>query len=190
VEDLSENARIAVRGAKALSDRDPEAMMEVAHPEIEFVTHPGFVGQAPTYRGHDGVRRWLKALEPWEAFQVDVEEVIDISPDTVVVVSHVTARGSGSGVDVEMRTYDVVTIVDGKIRKRRHYETREDALEAARGGGGSGQAAGVGEVLGTRLAAGRPSPLTPAGAPSRCLLMKSSMSGNTSRATSLPMKGS
>jgi ketosteroid isomerase-like protein len=131
MEDLSENARIALRGAEALSDRDPEAMLEVAHPDIEFVTHPGFVGQEPAYRGHDGVRRWLKALEPWESFQVEVEEVIDVSADTVVAVSHVTARGSGSGVDVEMRTYDVVTIVDGKIRRRRHYDNRDDALKAA-----------------------------------------------------------
>jgi ketosteroid isomerase-like protein len=134
MEGLSENARIALRGAEALSDRDPEAMLEVAHPDIEFVTHPGFVGQEPAYRGHDGVRRWLKALEPWESFQVEVEEVIDVSADTVVAVSHVTARGSGSGVDVEMRTYDVVTIVDDKIRRRRHYDNRDDALKAAGAG--------------------------------------------------------
>jgi ketosteroid isomerase-like protein len=135
MEDLSENARVALKGAKALSDRDLEAMLEVAHPEIEYVTHPGFVGQPPSYRGHEGVRQWLKALEPWESFGVDVEELIDISADTVVAVSHVTARGSGSGVDVEMRTYDVVTIADGKIRRRRHYETLEEALDAARAGG-------------------------------------------------------
>jgi len=131
MEDLSENARVALKGAEALSDRDLDAMLEVAHPEIEYVTHPGFVGQPPAYRGHDGVRSWLKALEPWESFQVVVEELIDTSADTVVVASHVTARGSGSGVDVEMRTYDVVTVVDGRIRRRRHFETREDALEAA-----------------------------------------------------------
>jgi ketosteroid isomerase-like protein len=134
MESLSENARVALKGAEALSDRDLDAMLEVAHPEIELVTHPGFVGQPPVYRGHEGMRHWLKALEPWESFQVDVEELIDISPDTVMAVSHVTARGSGSGVDVEMRTYDVVTIADGKIRRRQHYETREDALEAAGAG--------------------------------------------------------
>jgi ketosteroid isomerase-like protein len=131
MEGLSENARVALRGAEALSERDLEAMLEVAHPEIEVETHPGFVGQPPAYRGHDGVRHWLKALEPWESFQVEVEELIDTSPDTVVVASHVTARGSGSGVDVEMHTYDVVTVVDGKIRRRQHYESRDDALTAA-----------------------------------------------------------
>lgn len=135
MEGVSENARIALKGAEALSERDLEAMLEVAHPEIEFVTHPGFVGQEPAYRGHDGVRHWLKALEPWESFGVEVEELIDVSADTVIAVSHVTARGSGSGVDVEMRTYDVVTIVDGKIRRRRHFERRDDALKAAGAGG-------------------------------------------------------
>lgn len=129
---LSENAKVALKGAEALSNRDLEAMLEIAHPEIEFVTHSGFVGQEPVYRGHPGVRRWLKALEPWESFQVEVEEVVDTSPDTVVAVSRVTARGSGSGVDVEMRTYDVVTVVGGRIRKRTHYEGRDEALAAAR----------------------------------------------------------
>jgi ketosteroid isomerase-like protein len=131
MEVMSENARVALRGAQALSDRDLEAMLEVAHPEIEFVTHPGFVGQEPAYRGHEGMRRWLKSLEPWESFRVEVEELIDATPDTVMSDSHVSARGSGSGVDVEMRTYDVVTIVDGKIRRRRHFTTRDEALEAA-----------------------------------------------------------
>jgi ketosteroid isomerase-like protein len=131
MEGLSENARVALKGAEALSDRDLEAMLEVAHPEIELVTHPGFVGQPPVYRGHEGMRHWLKALEPWESFQVEVEELIDTSADTVVAVSHVTARGSGSGVDVEMRTFDVIEVVDGRIRRRRHYETREEALKAA-----------------------------------------------------------
>jgi ketosteroid isomerase-like protein len=129
---LSENGRIALRGTEALTDRDLEAMLEVAHPDIEFVTHPGFVGQEPIYCGHAGVRRWLKALEPWENFRVDLEEVIDTSEDTVVTVSHVVARGAGSGIDVEMRTYDVVTIVGGRIRRRANYDSREDALRAAR----------------------------------------------------------
>jgi ketosteroid isomerase-like protein len=130
--DLSENARVALKGAEALSNRDLEAMLEIAHPDIEFVTHPGFVGQEPVYRGHAGVRRWLESLEPWEDFQVEVEELIDASEDTVVAVSRVTARGSGSGVGVEMRTYDVVTVLDGKILRRRHFENRQDALTAAR----------------------------------------------------------
>jgi ketosteroid isomerase-like protein len=129
---LSENGRIALRGAQALTNRDLEAVLEVAHPDIEFVTHPGFVGQDPMYCGHAGVRRWLKALEPWETFHVDVEEVIDTSDDTVVTVSHVVARGAGSGIDVEMTTYDVVTIVGGQIRRRANYDSREDALRAAR----------------------------------------------------------
>jgi len=129
---LSENAMVALRGAQAISDRDLEAILEVAHPDIEFLTHPGFVGQEPEYRGHAGVRRWLEALEPWESFRVEVEELIDTSEDTVVSVSRVTARGSESGAEVEMRTYDVVKIADGKIRRRSHYQSREEALTAAR----------------------------------------------------------
>jgi ketosteroid isomerase-like protein len=128
----SENAKVALRGAQALSNRDVEAMLEIAHPEIEFATHPGFVGQEPVYCGHAGVRQWLQSLEPWESFRVEVEELVDISHDTVVAVSRVTARGTGSGIDVNLRSYDVVKIVGGRILKRTYYESREDALSAAR----------------------------------------------------------
>jgi ketosteroid isomerase-like protein len=129
---LSENALVALKGAEALSHRDVEAVLEIAHPDIEFVTHPGMVGQKPVYRGHEGIRQWLQALELWQSFQVEVEEAIDTSEDTVMTVTRVTARGSGSGVDVELRTYDLVTIVGGKIRRRVFYDSREDALAAAR----------------------------------------------------------
>ena len=63
---------------------------------------------------------------------MEVEELVDISHDTVVAVSRVTARGTGSGIDVNLRSYDVVKIVGGRIRKRTYYESREDALSAAR----------------------------------------------------------
>jgi ketosteroid isomerase-like protein len=129
----SEKVAVALRGAKALNDRDLHAMLEIAHPEIEWGTHPGFPGQEPVYRGHDGVRRWLdQALEPWATFEVEVEESLDAPEDEVVVVSRVRARGIESGVEVDMRTYDVLTVEDGKIRRRRSYSARDDALRAAK----------------------------------------------------------
>jgi len=51
--------------------------------------------------------------------------------DHVVVCGMQVARGRGSGVEVRLPTYHVVTLRDGKITRHRSFHDRADALEAA-----------------------------------------------------------
>jgi len=50
-----------------------------------------------------------------------------------VVDVHHYGRGSTSGVEVEMRNWQVITVRDGKVVRYRVFTTRQEALDAAAG---------------------------------------------------------
>ncbi len=57
-------------------------------------------------------------------------EFIDAG-DHVVALVRLSGKGEGSGVNVELATYHVLTFRDGKVARRRLYTDRAEALEAA-----------------------------------------------------------
>ncbi len=101
----------------------------ILHPEVEFQTN--WPGLAPAVYGIEGVRRFAEVFqEPWERVQFDVREVVEVDEETVLVTGHVRARGKGSGVEVEMDIYDVLTFRDGRIVLRRTWPDRAPAIAA------------------------------------------------------------
>jgi ketosteroid isomerase-like protein len=50
--------------------------------------------------------------------------------DEVVFAAHHYGRGKASGVEVEMRNWQVCTVRDGKVVRYRVFPTRQEALEA------------------------------------------------------------
>ncbi len=81
--------------------------------------------------GFDAMRadmeRWASAFDE---LKVTIEEFIDAG-DQVVVVAHHQGRGRESGVEVEVRFYEVYTLRDGKVWRVDEYTERAEALEAA-----------------------------------------------------------
>ena len=67
----------------------------------------------------------------WETFEFGVEELID-AEDQVVTVVQIAGRGRGSGIEVEMRLFNVWMLRNGKVlRYEGGYRDRREALEAA-----------------------------------------------------------
>ena len=98
--------RIArLRDAYAAFNRgDYDEMLEaVVHPEVEFFP-PG--GQ-PTIRGADRFRAWM---EP-DAFESQTLEVLDFhaAGNKVLVRQRMTARGAGSGIEIDAEVWAVWT---------------------------------------------------------------------------------
>ena len=84
-----------------------------------------------TYRGHDGLRRYLGDLaERWAEWRSEVEEVIDAGPDTVVATMRFRATGKHSGAPIEARLGVVFVLSDGKLLRGHTYQSRDEALEA------------------------------------------------------------
>jgi hypothetical protein len=120
-----ENVEIVRRGYDAYDQGDIDAVLETFHPDIEWKQ----VEQPNAVHGHSGVlRAWEEWSEPFEEdLRAEVQELIDAGDQVVAVVRH---RGSGreSGIEVDMRTYLVYTVSEGKVVRMVEYLTKEEAL--------------------------------------------------------------
>ena len=129
-----ENVEIVRRLYDAVARHDTEAVLDAYDPDIEydFSGSPlgGLIGDT-VYRGHDGMRRWVRdRYEAWEGIEDDCQELIDAGERVVTFVVS-SGRGRSSGVDAEMRHYGVWTLRDGKIVRVVWFPSRDEALEAA-----------------------------------------------------------
>ena len=75
---MSTGIDVVGRAYEAFRNLDAEALIAVADPEIEFGTSAAAPGG--TYRGHTGIRRYVKEIEGafghrWEA---EIERVADV----------------------------------------------------------------------------------------------------------------
>ncbi len=116
------------RGYEAFSRGDFDAAIELADPEIEFVP-PG--GQRPL-RGAKAFRAWM---EPDALVEQRIEPVeFRINGNRVLVRQHTTARGAGSGIELDLDNWAVWTLnEDGFATRVESFLIHEEseALEAA-----------------------------------------------------------
>ena len=129
-----ENVEVTRRAVNATTAGDPDRFLACLHPEV--VREEGgdvLPGLRGTYRGHTEARRWFEEaiLEVWETFHVEVREITDASDGRVFLETVFTARGAGSGAEAELIFWNVFWFEDGTVAKRRVFQNRDEALEAA-----------------------------------------------------------
>jgi ketosteroid isomerase-like protein len=128
-----ENVESARMAYEAWNRRELQSVLDLFHPDVVWEENlQVFPGMDRIYRGHEGFLKWDRDAfsEVWESIAVEPLEFIDAG-DHVVVLTRLFGRGVGSGVNVDMATYNVLTFRDGKVARRRLYADRADALEAA-----------------------------------------------------------
>jgi ketosteroid isomerase-like protein len=126
-----ENLETARRWLEAISGgrEDFDRALALVHRDIVFVP-PG--DQAP-YRGAESLRRWM---EP-DAFREQVVkafEPVAVTDRTILGRQHITARGTASGIKLDVTTWSVWTFdEDGLITRIEVYLDHEEnkAFEAA-----------------------------------------------------------
>lgn len=107
---------------------DFEVAMEMAHPEIEFVS----VGEQSRLRGADALRAWMEP-DAFEEQQIQPRE-IRIQGNKVLVRQHAQVRGAGSGIELDIDLWAVWTMDDdGLVRRIESFliHQENEALEAA-----------------------------------------------------------
>jgi len=66
------------------------------------------------------MQAFAKWLGPWDEYHVEVDELTDLGDHVLANTRH-HGRGKGSGAAVEMQTFQLMTLHDGKIVRIRMY---------------------------------------------------------------------
>jgi ketosteroid isomerase-like protein len=126
-----ENVEVVRRSIDVMNRRDFSEIDELFDPEIEYdlsrnVFNPG------VYSGREGLERLVVEIEEmWDDLHGVTEEIIDAG-DKVVSAVVMSGKGKQSGVEVNMRIFQVWTLRDSRIlRVVGGYRERSEALAAA-----------------------------------------------------------
>ena len=127
-------ARRTMQGYQAVNRGDLDVLLAVYHDDavICFDASSGFVPPdlAGEHRGHEGFRRlWEAWRSAWRELELRPEEVVDLG-DRFLVQVRMTGRGRHSGLDTDMRYFEVYTLRNGKISRHENFVDRAEALEA------------------------------------------------------------
>jgi ketosteroid isomerase-like protein len=125
-----ENEELIRRSYDAINRRDLKAAKELVDPDCEVrALFTGLDGR--TYRGHEGIERWLaEAEESWEDIEQTPERFIEVDPERTIAVIRFRGRGRGSGVQVDQQLAVIATIRDGRAVSVESFTSLAEALEA------------------------------------------------------------
>jgi uncharacterized protein len=131
-ERANENPEVLRRAAEAWNRGDLDELIACIHPDVVWEENSeGFTGMDPVYRGHEGFAKWHRQLlEVFEEFRVETDKLVDRG-DRLLCITHVSGRGRGSGVEVDMRVWETYTFREGRIVGREVFRDRSEAFAAA-----------------------------------------------------------
>ena len=110
-------------------DRTPP--LDEVDPDIEVHTAIAGALSGKPFRGYDGVREWLEALdEAFERWDIEPTEIRERG-DTVVLLGVVHSKGRGSGLELDLATAWVADFRGGKTTRLRIFRDHDEALAAA-----------------------------------------------------------
>jgi uncharacterized protein len=128
-----ENVEIVRRGYVALTRGDGDTLHDLAAPEF-VVDFSRRLVDPFVLRGRDEALAFFltQAREAWDDWPVYEPQELREADDKVLAFIRTTARGKGSGVEVEADVWNVWTFRDGKAVEFKYFgDDRAAALEAA-----------------------------------------------------------
>jgi ketosteroid isomerase-like protein len=113
----------------AFAERDLDAVLELAAPEIEFIAVTSdYAGRTEPYRGHEGIRQYFRDVaEVWDELRLTPTDYRMVG-EQVLVTGRVSARSPARVVSGS--TGWVWRVRAGKVVWGRVYASAEDAVAA------------------------------------------------------------
>ena len=122
----SPNMALARQWVDAFNRGDIDAMVATSASDFRLHEWPDAPG-AQSYQGQDAIRQGIETwFESWEWMTVEIEDTLEAG-DRILVQLHQRAAGKGSTAEVEIRTYNVYSFKDGKLRELHLFTDRESA---------------------------------------------------------------
>jgi ketosteroid isomerase-like protein len=127
---VARNEDVVRRFYEAWGREDVPGPVELLDPGVEYVNPTGAI-ESGTRSGVDAfVAAIEKVFEAWEYWRADIERLEPVGEHVVAVVRY-TARGRGSGLEVEGRESALWTLRDGKVTRYEWFHGADDARAAA-----------------------------------------------------------
>jgi ketosteroid isomerase-like protein len=122
-----ENVEIVRKFYEYIRVDDAAAALACLAPDVDYsVAQEGRPAHGP-----DGVQAmWQRWAADWGELETVAEDFIDAG-DHVVVTVRESGRGRVSGIEIDGRYFNVLTVRDGKIVRKVEFTQRSEALEAA-----------------------------------------------------------
>jgi ketosteroid isomerase-like protein len=122
-----ENVEIVRRFYEAISRGDYAGALARLAPDVVY----GVLQEGPSH-GPDAVRAmWDRWESEWQEGGTTVPEEFIDAGDRIVVAVHESGRARGSGIEVDVRVFNVFTLRGGKVVRKVELTKRSEALEAA-----------------------------------------------------------
>jgi ketosteroid isomerase-like protein len=128
-----ENVDAFRRALAAYNRRDIDAFLEAFDPvaEIHPLTLASFGTEGTVYRGHEGIRHFIRDVdEVLPGIQIEPLEIRDLG-ERIVANGRLHARGRASGADVESPIGWLVDFREGRVFRMTDYLDPKEALDAA-----------------------------------------------------------
>lgn len=111
--------------------QDTAAMPGMLDPEVVWFGTHGGLDEGQVLRGPAAVLEYmLEIQEPWEEFNVEIEQVIEAG-DAVVVFMRETGRARHGGPEVQNDTAMIFKVRQERVVEITGYLDRDEALRAA-----------------------------------------------------------
>jgi ketosteroid isomerase-like protein len=122
-----ENVEVIRAAMAAFNARDPETMLSLMDPNVEFES----AIERKVYRGHDGMVRYRREADAvMQGFHTEEDRFLDAGDDRVVHLYRIVGTGAGSGVPGSRENAIIWVLRDGKILRAKVYLDPRQALEA------------------------------------------------------------
>jgi ketosteroid isomerase-like protein len=124
-----ENVELVRRMQEAFTGPTPELALSFLHPDVVYDARERPDGKV--WRGREEMAgAMLEWSEVWNDLEVEAERYVDAGEGKVLILWREWGRGKGSGIAMNQRGANLVTLVDGRIVHMRLYIDQRAALRA------------------------------------------------------------